>query len=91
MIESLLSDMFLYGLQCLDIFMLGSQTNNTVAALQNRPNSTTNIRSKEEKDTIEAFVAIVSTIIFNFLYQIQYTNIDVEIYAKILEKRIEVF
>uniref|UniRef100_A0A183C2W9 FAT domain-containing protein n=1 Tax=Globodera pallida TaxID=36090 RepID=A0A183C2W9_GLOPA len=69
-VVDLLSDFFRYGLKCLDIFIVA-------ANVMSYPKlGATSVRSKEEKDTIEAFVST-------------YTQLDGPVFEKIIEQHIE--
>uniref|UniRef100_A0A914HGT5 Non-specific serine/threonine protein kinase n=1 Tax=Globodera rostochiensis TaxID=31243 RepID=A0A914HGT5_GLORO len=69
-VVNLLSDFFRYGLKCLDIFIVA-------ANVMSYPKlGATSVRSKEEKDTIEAFVST-------------YTQLDAPVFEKIIEQHIE--
>lgn len=59
-IRQMLSDFFVYGVRCLDVFAIGAPSSSSQST-SHRGSSI--YRSKEEKETIDYFVGIVS---FNF-------------------------
>uniref|UniRef100_A0A915D3U7 PI3K/PI4K catalytic domain-containing protein n=1 Tax=Ditylenchus dipsaci TaxID=166011 RepID=A0A915D3U7_9BILA len=73
-IVQLLSDFFVHGLKCLDIFMLGNSSGSS-SSYQKAINSS-GIRSKDEKEAIEAFTAI-------------YTSLDSKTFFTIINEHIE--
>jgi len=93
-IRQMLSDFFVYGVRCLDVFAIGAPSSSSQASHRG---SSSIYRSKEEKETIDYFVGIVSYILLSFLTIIykpaafQYVSVDPTIFRAIITQHIDFF